>query len=70
MCARSHAGVQCDPAYVAAHDFSDHAAVMRFAGGTNAIHSLGRNSNSGVKTEGVVGGAQIVIDGLGDTDDG
>ena len=70
MRACSHAGVQCDPAYVAAHHFGDHAAVMRFAGGTNAVHSLGRNRNSGVKTESVVGGAQIVINGLGNTDDG
>ncbi|MCY1314624.1 hypothetical protein D9M70_652960 [compost metagenome] len=30
---RSHAGVQGDPANVAAHDFGDHAAVVRFTGG-------------------------------------
>ncbi|MDT4873663.1 hypothetical protein FQZ97_1089190 [compost metagenome] len=28
-----HAGVQGDPANVAAHDFGDHAAVVRFTGG-------------------------------------
>ena len=70
VCACCHTGVQCDPADVAAHDLCNHAAVVRFTGGADAVHCLGCDGHCGVEAEGVVGCAQIVVNGLGDTDDG
>ena len=70
VCTCSHTGVQGDPTDVAAHDLCDHAAVVRFTGGADAVHCLGCDGHCGVEAEGVVGCAQIVVDGLGNTDDG
>ena len=60
-----HAGVQGNPTNVAAHDFCNHAAVMRFTGGPQAVNGLGGDLDSRIKTEGVVGGVKVVINGLG-----
>ena len=56
--------MQCDPADVTAHHFDDHATTVRFSGGAQAVDRLGRDFYSGVETERVVGGGQVVVDGL------
>jgi hypothetical protein len=64
-----HAGVQRDPADMPAHHFGDHAAPMRLAGGPQPVDGLRGDLHRSVKTEGVVGGIEVVVDGLGDTHD-
>ena len=67
--AGGHARVQGDPADVAAHDLGHHATVVSVTGGAQAIHRLGSDADSRVEAEGVVGGVEVVIDGLGHPDD-
>ncbi len=67
--ARGHAGVQRDPADVPAHDLGHHAAAVRVARGAEAVHGVGRDLHRGVEAERVVGGVEVVVDGLGDSDD-
>ena len=69
MGARGHAGVQGDPAHVAAHDLGDHAAVVRFAGGAEPVDGLGGDLDGGVEAEGVVRGVEVVVDRLGHAHD-
>ncbi len=69
VCTGRHPGVQCNPADVPTHDFSHHAAVVRVAGGAQAIHRIGRDLHGRVETERVVGGIEVVVDGLRDADD-
>ena len=69
MGAGGHAGVQGDPAHVAAHDLGDHAAVVGFAGGAQPVDGLGGDLDGGVEAEGVVRGVEVVVHGLGDADD-
>ncbi len=61
--------VQGDPADVAAHDLGDHAAPVGITGGAQPVHRLGRDVDGRVEAERVVGGAQVVVDGLGHPDD-
>ena len=69
MRAGGHARVQGDPADVAAHDLGDHAAVVGVAGGAQPVHRLGGDLHGGVEAERVVGGGEVVVDGLGHADD-
>ena len=69
MGAGGHAGVQRDPADVAAHDLGDHAAVVGFAGGAQPVDGLGGDLHRRVEAEGVVGGVEVVVHGLGNADD-
>src|SRR6476469_1135331 len=66
--AAGEAGVQRDPAGVAAHDLDDQGAVVRLGGGAQPVDGLGRDVHRGVEAEGVVGGAEVVVDGLRHTD--
>ena len=68
MGAGGDAGVQRDPADVAAHDLGDHAALVRVAGGAQAVHRVGRDVEGGVEAERVVGRAQVVVDRLRDAE--
>jgi hypothetical protein len=68
--AAGDSGVQGDPARVASHHFDDHDAVMRFGGGVDAVDGVGGDVDGGVKTEGHVGSGKVVVDGLGNSDDG
>src|SRR5690554_689707 len=67
--ARSHTGVQRDPADVTAHDFRDHAAPVGIARRAQAVHGVGGDLHGGVEAEGVVGGRDVVVDGLGNAHD-
>ena len=62
------AGVQGDPADVAAHDLGHHAPLVRVAGGAEAIHRLGGDVHGGVEPERVVGRPQVVVDRLGNAE--
>ena len=64
-----HAGVQGDPADVAAHDLGDHAAVVGFAGGAEPVDGLSGDLDGGIEAERVVRGVEVVVHGLGDADD-
>lgn len=43
---------------------------MRFGGGLEAVYGFGGDAHRGVEAEGAVGGGDVVVDGLGDADDG
>ncbi len=68
--AAGDSGVERDPAGVASHHFHDHDAVMRFGGGVDAVDGVGCDVDGGVKAEGDLGGGEVIVDGLGNADDG
>src|SRR4029077_9389031 len=57
-----------DPAGVASHDLDHHDAVMRRRGGVQAVESLGDDAHGAVEADAVLGDAEVVVHGLGDTD--
>ena len=67
--AAGDAGVQRDPAGVAAHHLGDHHAMVRFRGGVQAIDGVGREADRGVEAEAVGGLDDVVVDGLGHADE-
>ncbi len=62
--AAGDAGVQRDPASVPAHDLDDQHPVVRLGRGVQPVDRLGGDGHRGVEAEGVVGGVQVVVDGL------
>src|SRR6266404_79850 len=52
------------------HDFDNHDALVRFSGSVKTVNRFGHYLNGGVETECVVGSCQIVIDRLGNADNG
>ena len=58
-------GVQGDPAGVPAHHLDDQDAVVGLGGGVQPVDRLHRDVDRGVEAEGVVGGGEVVVDGLG-----
>ena len=50
----SQAGVQSNPAAVAAHDFYHHDAIVRLGRGVNAINRLCYNVNCRIETKSVI----------------
>ena len=66
--AAGNAGGIGDPAGIAAHDFNDDDAVVRVGGGVDAVDGLGGDHDGGVEAEGLVGAADVVVDGLGNAD--
>ena len=62
--AAGQAGVQRDPARVAAHDLQQHHPVVALGRGVQAVDGLGGHLQGGVEPEGLVGGAEVVVDGL------
>src|SRR5690606_23393410 len=61
----SHARMQGNPANVAAHYLGHHAAVVRVASGAQTVNGFYGDLVSGIETERVIGGVQVIIDGLG-----
>src|ERR1700678_743374 len=57
-----------DPACVAAHDFNYDHAVVRVGGGVDAIDGFGGDHDRSVVSEGLVGAADVIVDGLGNAD--
>ena len=68
--AAGDAGVGRDPAGIAAHHLDDHDAVVGLAGRAQAVDGLGGGLHGGVEAEGELGDGEVVVDGLGHTDDG
>ena len=62
-------GVEGDPAGVAAHHLDDQHPVVAVGGGVQAVDRLHRDVDRGVEAEGVVGGAEVVVDRLRHADD-
>ena len=62
-----HAGVQRNPANVAAHNFHDQDAVVGLGGGVKPVDSIGRNGHGRIKTEGVVSRIDVIVNGLRNT---
>ena len=67
--AAGEAGVEGDPAGVAAHHLDDQDPVVAVGGGVQAVDRLHRDVDRGVEAEGVVGGAEVVVDRLRHPDD-
>ena len=67
--AAGNAGFEGDPTGVAAHDLDDHDAVMGFGSGVNFVDRVGGGVERGVKSEGDLGGGEIVVDGFRNADD-
>jgi hypothetical protein len=60
-----NAGVQGDPARVAAHHLDDEHPVVGLGGRVQAVDGLHRDVDRGVEPEGEVGAGEVVVDGLG-----
>ena len=67
--AAGEAGVEGDPAGVAAHHLDDQHPVVAVGGRVQAVDRLHRDVDRGVEAEGVVGGAEVVVDRLRHADD-
>ncbi len=53
----------------AAHDLDDLHPMVAAGGGTRALDDVSARPHRRVEAEGVVGGVEILVDGLGDADD-
>ena len=62
--AAGETGVEGDPAGVAAHHLDDQDPVVAVGGGVEPVDRLHRDVDRGVEAEGVVGGAEVVVDRL------
>src|SRR3954467_12758014 len=65
MRATGDSGGVGNPAGVAAHHFADDDAIVRVGCGVEAVDGLGRDHDGGVKPKGLIGAADVVVDGLG-----
>ena len=63
------AGVEGQPAGLVAHDLDAHHAAVAACSGVDAVDNVGGDVHSGVEAEGDVGAVDVVVDGLGQTDD-
>ncbi len=61
--------MQRDPAGVSAHDLDHQRAVVRLGRGVQPVDRLHGDVDGGVEAEGVVGGTEVVVDGLRHSDD-
>ena len=68
--AAGDAGLQRDPAGVAAHHFDDHDALVRFRRRVQPIDRIGRKRHRGIETETARRPDDVVVDGLRHADDG
>src|SRR5439155_19315219 len=65
----SNGGTQGNPARVASHHLQHHHPVMTLGRGHELVHSIGGHLNGGLIAECEVCRRQIIVDGLGNTDD-
>ncbi len=70
VAAAGHAGVERDPARPPAHDLDDHDPVVGLGRRVQAVDGLGGDADRGVEAERDVRAAEVVVDRLGDADDG
>ena len=67
--AAGDAGVQRDPAGIAAHHFDDHDPAVRFGGRVQPIDGVGGEGDRRVEAETVGRADDVVVDGLRDADE-
>ena len=67
--AAGEAGVEGDPAGMAPHHLDDQHALVALGGRVQAVDRLHRDVDRRVEAEGVVGGAEVVVDRLRHADD-
>src|SRR5207302_8803437 len=67
--ATGEAGVQRDPSGVSTHHFYDEHAVVGLGRGVQPVDRLDGDLPGGVEADGVVGGVEVVVDGLRYADD-
>jgi len=58
-------GTQGNPPRIAAHGFHNHYPVVALGGGVQAVNGFRGNGQGGVKAEGLVRRAEVVINGFG-----
>lgn len=58
----------CDKSRCPAHDFHEKKSVVRTGGIANAINSVEASVDCSIKTDGVIGTADVVVDRAGYTD--
>ena len=58
-----------DPAGVATHHLDHHHTVVRLRGGVQPVDRIGGYLHGGLKAEGEIGGADVVVDRLGHTNE-
>jgi hypothetical protein len=68
--AAGEAAVRRDPARMAAHHLDDDDAVVRLRRGVEPVDRVGRDLHGGLEAEREVGAGEVVVDRLGDADDG
>ena len=59
-----HARMQGNPSHVAAHNLHDQDAIMGLRGGVQTVDSIGGHRNRSIETKRVVGGIDVIINGL------
>src|SRR6202045_1363767 len=59
------ATVHGDPAFIAAHHFNHHHAVVCLGGGVNPVNGFTNHVDRSIKAEGEVGPGEIVVNSLG-----
>ena len=64
------AGLERDPARVAAHGLDDHDAAVALAGGLQALDRVGHGRDRGIEAEAALAACDVVVDRLGHADDG
>ena len=64
VCTPGDSRVPCDPTRVTSHDLDNEYTVVTLRRRVQSIDGVSCNRHGGVKTERVVGGSQIVVDGL------
>src|SRR3954452_21044167 len=63
----ANAAVHGDPSGVTSHDFDDHDAVVGLRCRVHAVDGSGGNVHSRIKSEGVVGSGEIIVNRLRDS---
>ena len=64
VCTPGDSRVPCDPTRVASHDLDNEYTVVTLSRRVQSINGVSCNRHGGIKTERVVGGSQVVVDGL------
>ena len=68
--AAGHPGRYGDPARIPPHYFNHHDSIVGLRGGVQTVNGVGRDVDGRVESETIVRCVQVVVDGLGNTDDG
>jgi hypothetical protein len=68
VCAAGNSGMEGDPTGIASHYFNDEYASMAFSRGMKLIERVASGINSGIESKGDYGGADIVVNRLGNAD--